>query len=207
MEGFALALFVQPTKQHDRGGLRRRGECEDGHIGLLAITPDLVSDHVLRISVFLLTRAKGLRDCRHVLSGGGGMRFIDNDREGFILQALHAVNDVGELLNGGGDDLRVAVQRHGQVGRIALIVHHPDQASLVLHAHDGLLQLPIHHHTVGDNDHVIKDDLVIRIVKGGESMRQPCDGVGLAGTGAMLDQVVLAGAVLPHIGQHPADDI
>ena len=35
----------------------------------------------------------------------------------------------------------------------------------------------------------------------GEPVGQPCNGVGLAGTGAVLNEIVLAGAVGLYIGQ------
>lgn len=38
-------------------------------------------------------------------------------------------------------------------------------------------------------------------------MGQPSDRVGLAGTSAMLDQIVLACAVLPYVSQYLADDV
>ena len=38
-------------------------------------------------------------------------------------------------------------------------------------------------------------------------MGQPSDGIGLAGTGAVLDQIILGSAVLPDVSQHTADHI
>ena len=38
-------------------------------------------------------------------------------------------------------------------------------------------------------------------------MSQPCDGIGLAGTGAVLDQIILRSTVYPDIGEELADDI
>ena len=82
-----------------------------------------------------------------------------------IFQALHAVHDIGELLDGGGDDFCVTVQRNRKVSRIALVIHHADKASLMLHTHNGLLELPVYNNTVGDDDHVIKDDFIVSIVE------------------------------------------
>ncbi len=103
------------------------------------------------------------------------------------LQSCDTVNDVGELLDGGSNNLRVAVQRNCKVCGIALIVHHPDQSCLVLHTHDSFLQLTVHDNTIGNNDDVIEDDLIISVVQRSQTVRQPCDGVCLAGTCAVLD--------------------
>ena len=129
------------------------------------------------------------------------MGLVDDDGEMLLLQALYAVHDKGKLLDGGGDDFCVAVQRNRKVSRIALIIHHTDEASLVLHAHDGLLELPVYNNTVGDDDHVVKDDFVVSIVETRQAVRQPSDSVRLTGTCAVLYQIVLRRAVLPDICQ------
>ena len=165
MEGLTLALAIQPPKQHDRGWFGCSGEREDGYVGLLTVTADLIGNHVFRIREFLLASAKRLRNCCHVLTGGRGMRLVDDDREGLVLQAFHAVHDIGELLNGRGDDFCIAVQRHGQIRRVAFIVHHANQARFMFHAHDGFLQLPVNDHSVCDDNHVIKDDLIVSVVQ------------------------------------------
>ena len=77
----------------------------------------------------------------------------------------------------------------------------------MLHPHDGLLELAVHHHAVGYNDDVVKNDLVVRIVQRTQTMRQPCNGVGFARTGAVLNQIVLRGTVYPDIREKFADHI
>ena len=72
-------------------------------------------------------------------------------------------------------------------------------------AGDGLLKLGIQHRAVGHNDHRVENRLVVVIVQAGKPVGSPGDGVGLPGTGAVLYQVVFAGATgsdilnqLPH---------
>ena len=66
---------------------------------------------------------------------------------------------------------------------------------------DGVLQLAVQHPAVGDNDDGLEDLLVVVIVQAGKPVGKPGDGVGLAGTGAVLNEIVLAGAVGLYIGQ------
>ena len=77
----------------------------------------------------------------------------------------------------------------------------------MLHTHDGFLELAVDHHTVSHDDDIIENDLIVGIVQGGQTVGQPCDGIGLTGTGAVLDQIILSGAIFLHIGQYTADDI
>ena len=196
-----LALGIQATEEMDGRRLRRGREREHGHVRLLSVALDLVRDHVLHVRFGYFPGAEGHRDGGHVLARRGGMGLVDDDREPLGLQVLHAVHDERELLDGGGDDLRVPVQGNREVGGIALVVHHADQAGLVLHAHDGLLELTVHDHAVRHDDYVVEDDPVVRVVQAGQPVGQPRDGIGLAGTGAVLDQVVQGRAVLADAGQ------
>ena len=72
-------------------------------------------------------------------------------------------------------------------------------------AGDGLLELGIQHRTVSHDDYGVENGLVVVIVQAGEPVGSPCDGVGLPGTGAVLHQIIFAGAIgsdildqLPH---------
>ena len=66
---------------------------------------------------------------------------------------------------------------------------------------DGVLQLTVQHPAVCDDDDGLEDLLVVVIVQAGETVSQPGNGVGLAGTGAVLNEIVLAGAIGLYIGQ------
>ena len=93
------------------------------------------------------------------------MGFVDDNGKPLFLQAGNAVHDVRELLNCGRYNFRIAVQRNGKIGRIAFIIHDADKPGFMLHAHDGFLKLTVHHDSVGDNHDIVKDDLIVRIMK------------------------------------------
>ena len=165
MKRFTLPLGIQSAKELDRGGLWRSSKREHRHIGLLAVAPDFIGDHVLHIPLHLFTGAEGHGHRSHILTGGGRMGFINNHSKPLIFQVLYTVHDIGELLNGSCNNFGIAIQCNRQISRVTLIVHHADETGLVLHAHDGFLQLAIHHHAVSHNDDVVKDDLVISVMQ------------------------------------------
>lgn len=72
---------------------------------------------------------------------------------------------------------------------------------------DSILQLAVYHHTVSNDQNTVVNDLVLRIVQGNQPMRQPCDGIGLAGTCGMLNQIIKLCAVVLGIRQKLADGI
>ena len=207
MERLALTLGVHAPEKLDGRRLRRGGEGEHGNVRLLAVSLDLVHDYVFDVALDALAASERLRDRRHVLASGRGVCLIDDDRETLTLKPLHAVDDVGEFLDCRGDDLRVAVQCDSEVGRVALVVHDADETGLVLQPQDGLLQLAVYNHAVCHDDHVIEDDLVVGVMQRGEPVRQPCDGVGLARTCAMLDEIVLRRPVLGHVVEELSNDV
>lgn len=57
---------------------------------------------------------------------------------------------------------------------------------------DPVLQLSVQYPAVSDDDDRLEDLLVVQT---GELVGQPGDGVGLAGIGAVLNEIILAGAV------------
>lgn len=100
-----------------------------------------------------------------IFTSSGRMGFINNHSKPLIFQVLYTVHDIGELLNGSCNNFGIAIQCNRQISRVTLIVHHADETGLVLHAHDGFLQLAIHHHAVGHNDDIVKDDFVVRVMQ------------------------------------------
>ena len=207
MECLTLTLGVQTTEQLNGSWLRCRGKGKHRYIGLLAVALDFIGNHIFHICFDLFAGAEGHGNSRHILASGGGMCLVNDDCETLIFQSLHAVNDVRKLLNGGSDNFSVAVQRNRQVSGVALIVHHADKTGFMLHTHDSFLQLAVHNHTVGNDDDIIENNLVVGIVQRGQTMSQPCDRVGLAGTGTVLNQIVLRGAIFTDISQNLTDNI
>ena len=69
----------------------------------------------------------------------------------------------------------------------------------MVEAGDGLLQLCIQHGAVSHHDDTGKHGLVLGVEQGSQPVRRPSNGVGLARPGAVLDEIVLSGTLLPHI--------
>ena len=209
MECFTLASGVQATKKLNCCRLRCGGESKHGDVCLFPVTANLVGDQIFNISFtnFNLAGAERHSNRCHVLTGCGGMGFVDDDGETLTFQPCNAVDDVRKLLNRSSYNLCVSVQRNRKVSRIALIIHHPDQTRFVLHAHNGLLQLTVDHDTVGNDDDIIKDDLVIRIMQRCKPVGKPCDRVGFAGACTVLNQIILRCAVVTDITQQLANHI
>ena len=93
------------------------------------------------------------------------MCLIDDNGESLAFQPCNAVHYVREFLNRGRNNLCVAIQGNGKVGRVALIVHNTDKSCFVLHAHNGFLQLTVNYDSVGDNYDIVKDNFIICIVQ------------------------------------------
>ena len=64
-----------------------------------------------------------------------------------------------------------------------------------------ILQLAVQHTAVGYNNHRLEDLLILRIVQTGQTMRQPCDGIGFTGARTVLNEIILAGTIPSHIIQ------
>ena len=207
MECLILPLRVQPAEQAQRFILRRSREREHGHVRLLPGLFDLIVDHIIRILVLLVAGTKRLRDRLHILAGCRGMRFIYDHSEPLSLQVSHCVHDIRELLDRRRNDLRIMRQFIRQICRCTLIVHHADKSGFMIHPEDGFLQLPVNDHAVGDDDYIIEDDLIIRIMQRRQAVRQPGNAVRLAGTRRMLDQVIEVAAVFRYRSDQLPDEV
>ena len=142
------------------------------------------------------------------------MRLVGNHRIAPLLQAdavLDGLQHKGKGLDGDDDDRLRILQGLGQLLRLGTIAdlaidppHHPVG---VLKLVDGFLQLIVQNGAVGDHDHRMELLLPCRCIERGKLMRGPGDGVGLAGAGAMLDQVFMARPLAPGGDQQPVDHI
>ena len=103
------------------------------------------------------------------------MRFINDNGESLTFQPCNTVYNVWEFLNRGSNDLCVAVQGNCKVSGVAFIVHHTDKSSFMLHAHNGFLKLTINDDTVSNDDDIIENDFILRIMQRRKPMRQPCN--------------------------------
>ena len=66
---------------------------------------------------------------------------------------------------------------------------------------DSVLELLIEHDAVREHDHAVEDALVVGVVQRREPVGEPSDGVALAASGGVLDEVVVSRA-LPACGVH-----
>ena len=80
-----------------------------------------------------------------------------------------------------------------------------DDALLVVELVDRVLELPVEHQPVGDDDDGIEDLLVAGVVQASQAVRQPGNFVALAAAGGVLDQVVVADTLLLRVGFQAAD--
>ena len=126
------------------------------------------------------------------------MGLVHNNRKPLIAGA-HFFADNRELLEGSDDDTRPGLNGLPELlGVLVDLLHH---ARHMIELIDGVLQLTIQHPAVGNDDDRLEDLLVVVIVQAGEPVSQPGNGVRLAGTGAVLNEIVLAGAIGLYIGQ------
>ena len=165
MECLTLTFCVQATEQLNGRRLRCGSESKHGHVGLFTVSTDFIRNHIFHIGSFLLSGTKRLCDRCHVLTCGGGMCLIDNNRKTLVFQPCNAVHDIREFLNRGCNDFSIAVQSNRKVSGVAFIVHHTDKSSFVLHAHNSPLELTINHNTIGHDHNIVKNNLIICIVQ------------------------------------------
>ena len=118
------------------------------------------------------------------------MSFVNNNSKTFIFQALNTVNDIREFLNSSCNDLSVAIECNSEIRRVALFIHDTDKSRFMLHTHDCFLKLSVNNNSVGHNNDIIENDLVISIMKRSKTVCKPSDRIGLAGACTMLDQIV-----------------
>ena len=100
----------------------------------------------------------------------------------------------GELLDSGDHYLGAIHQRLSQL--LGVLVNVFDHAFDVLNLVDCILELLVQHPTVGNDDDAVKHGVVGIVVQVGQLVRQPRYCVRLAAAGGMLDQVVMAGALV-----------
>ena len=75
----------------------------------------------------------------------------------------------------------------------AALVDMNDQPRCLFKRANGLAQLAIEGHTVGDHDHGIENAFIIGTVQRSQAVGQPADGIRFTAAGTVLDQVILAG--------------
>jgi hypothetical protein len=196
----------QATEELQRLGLGRRGEGKEAEVGVGPSRGDGGRNHVVgRQLLFVVLPAL---DHEHFfqLPGGGaalrGMGLVGDDGVAALLQA-HAVLDgaehEGEGLDGDDDDGLRTLQGLREFLRLRafalLAVDAADDTVGVLELIDRLLELVVEDGPIGDDDDGVKLFLAPCGVERGELMGGPGDGVGFARAGAVLDEVLVPGAL------------
>ena len=128
-------------------------------------------------------------------AGLGRMGLIHDDGEALAAGIIHFLIDHRELLQRGDNDTLSGVERVPQIPGGLLLVDGTDGAERMIEACDGLLELGIQVAPVRDDHDRVKDRLILRIMQRGQTVCRPGDGVGFAGTGGVLNQVVMTGSV------------
>ena len=137
----------------------------------------------------------------------GGVGFVHDDGVVAAPGGVHLLIDDGELLQRGHDDPRAAVDGVPQVLAALVLADGLHRAQGVVEAGDGGLELGVQNRPVRHHDHAGEHGVVVPVVQGRQPVSCPGDGVGLAGPGAVLDQVVVPGAVLGHVGDELAHHV
>ena len=113
----------------------------------------------------------------------------------FVSRSLFSFSRVsltkGNFCKRGDDDRRAVGQGlHQLPGVLVNLLHH---ALFVLELIDRVLKLLIEYAPVGHHHHRIEHLLIRFVVQAGETMRQPGNRIGFAGTGGMLHQIISPG--------------
>ena len=192
---------VVAPEQLEGAGLGRGREGEERQVGLPASGRHRLGQRVLRRVGRLVRLGTGRLAAEHRLERGrritglGRVGLVDDHRVGPVGEALDLLGDERELLERGDDDAGLlARQGVGQLLGVLVDSHH--DAVGVLELVDRLLQLLVEDAPVGD-DHDLVEHLVVGVVvERGQAVGQPGQRVRLAGTGRVLHQVVVPGALL-----------
>ena len=119
------------------------------------------------------------------------MGLVDDDGVAAGGEVLDLVQDERELLQRGDDDAGGLAGEGLRELRRAL-VYLLDDAVGVLELVDRLLELLVQHDAVRDDDDLVEDLLVVRLVEVRQAVGEPGYGVGLARACGVLDEVALA---------------
>ena len=108
---------------------------------------------------------------------------VDDDGELAPTEFFHILLGEEELL----DDTLFIVDGFCKTAGVLLIVNCFHQTDLMFKAVDGILQLAVQYHTVGDHNNGIEQTIILCIVNRGKTVCNPCNGVGFAGTCRVLN--------------------
>ena len=176
------------------------GEGKEGLIVMSTLTDDRIDVLVCQIHFFLFDSGFFgiLFDSNAKINQTTAERFctftilslvslVDDDGELAPTEFFHILLGEEELLDGADDDTLFIVDGFCKTAGVLLIVNCFHQTDLMFKAVDGILQLAVQYHTVGDHNNGIEQTIVLCIVNGGKTVCNPCNGVGFAGTCRVLN--------------------
>ncbi|KFB74180.1 MAG: hypothetical protein AW09_000540 [Candidatus Accumulibacter phosphatis] len=207
MEGLAIAAEDRQRLVFGRGG-----EGEKAHVRLMAplghgeeqalqLNFAFLFCHLLRLAAQIRAAEYAL-EFRRRLARLRAVRLVDDHRvlargqmalaafAALLAQPGQLPGHERKLLQRGDDDRHAGFQRLGELARILVdLLHH---ALAVVELVNGVLQLTVQHHPVGDDHHAVEQPLVAFVVQAGQAVRQPGNRIALAAAGRMLDQIVMS---------------
>src|SRR5439155_17866237 len=131
-------------------------------------------------------------------------RFVDDDSEisATVLIADFVENE-RELLDRGDNDFLPALDKFTEVTGMLSVA---DRCTYLSKLFDGGLNLLVEDAAVGDDNDRVKNLLIV-FAQTDELMPEPGNGVRLAATGGVLDEVALASIFREDVGEQLAHDI
>ncbi len=114
------------------------------------------------------------------------------------------VEDEGELLDGGDDDLLAGLDEAAEVAGVFGVADGGADLGELL---DGVADLLVEDAAVGDDDDRVEDVAASSLLERDELVGEPGNGVGLAAACGVLDQVASAGPVVGGVGEEFANDV
>ena len=132
------------------------------------------------------------------------MRLVDDDGEAPpALLVTDLGEDEGKLLNGRDDDLLATLDEPAQVLGALRGPHRRADLGVLL---DGVADLPVEDAPIGDHDDRVEDRSIV-LREPDQLVGQPGDGIALAATSRVLDQVAPARRARRGVGQQPAHHV
>ena len=112
-----------------------------------------------------------------------------------------------ELLQSGDNNALSIVNGITQSARVFLLVNRNHTSQSMVKAGNGGLQLLIENTAVCNNDYAVKNCIVVFVVEAGHTVSRPSDRIRFAGTGTVLDEIVMSSAISSNMIDQLTHDI
>ena len=212
MKGMELSVFVLSAKHLQGLGLRGGRKGKEGQVLMLAMGQHFPNDFIILIHFLLglalqlriLTQSIfGIRQGRLQLQGCraslGTMSFVNDDGKVPSCHLVHFLIDNRELLQGGNDNAGAVIDGVFKVLGSLVLVDGRKETFLMLESGDSFLQLLVKHSTVSDDNNAAEDMVILTVMQTCQTISCPGNRVGLAGTGTVLNQIIMAGAMFAYM--------